>query len=530
MVRRKGVVFVTALFVAAVLICCAAPVHAQWTLISPPTSENFGLLGIHFTSPDEGWAVGNAYINNRGTLLHYQNGTWTPVTSPNVSAEWYLTSVHFTSLNEGWAVGNDIEHGMGIILHYQDGIWTLDNPPYVAGNWTLSGVQFTSPNEGWAVGYTEETCENCNGYTGVLLHYQSGIWAVDTSPTVSPYWCLRGIHFTSSDEGWAVGMDGYLGAKGALLHYQNGTWTSVTPLNVSGEWKLTSVHFTSADEGWAVGEDNQNFSGVLLHYRNGTWAPVASPTMAGHWMLHGVHFTSATEGWAVGFDYKNIRGALLHYQNGTWTTVASPTLSGVLYAVHFTSATEGWAVGVEAALYPVGVLLQYAVDLTSNEGTIGNHLTISGSGFGTERGKVLIGGVSTMLAKDGWKPDSITCIISKAAPAGTHDVLIKPYKTADIILSKAFTVKLPEIDSLNIYHGVAGTPITITGNFFSTKKGKVYMEYLGKNKNCKVTSWGMDRITFLVPKTSKSLPPGTYPLKVTNKVGIAGAPSEFTID
>ena len=94
----------------------------------------------------------------------------------------------------------------------------------------------------------------------------------------------------------------------------------------------------------------------------------------------------------------------------------------------------------------------------------------------------------------------------------------------------AFTVKPPEIESLDVYHGVAGNPIIITGNFFSTQKGKEYLENTspGKKKNCKVTSWGMNSITFVVPK---GLVSGVaYPLKVTNKVGIAAAPSDFTID
>jgi len=73
---------------------------------------------------------------------------------------------------------------------------------------------------------------------------------------------------------------------------------------------------------------------------------------------------------------------------------------------------------------------------------------------------------------------------------------------------------------------------SITGDFFSTKKGKVYLEdaVSGRKKTCKVTAWGMESISFVVPKTSKSFPAGTYPLKVTNKVGTAAAPSNFAVD
>ena len=172
------------------------------------------------------------------------------------------------------------------------------------------------------------------------------------------------------------------------------------------------------------------------------------------------------------------------------------------------------------------------VDLSVLEGTIGTQLTINtNSGFGTKKGKVLIENTITKI--NSWDDSEIVCTLKKVPPVGTYNVTIKPNKAADIPLSNAFAIKPPEIDSLNVYHGVAGvTPITITGNFFSTKKGKVYLEYekngQPKKKNCKVTSWGMDSITFVVPKGLVS--GSTYPLKVENKIGIAGAPSDFTIE
>jgi hypothetical protein len=89
----------------------------------------------------------------------------------------------------------------------------------------------------------------------------------------------------------------------------------------------------------------------------------------------------------------------------------------------------------------------------------------------------------------------------------------------------------PEIASLDFNQGAAGTPITISGDFFSTKKGRVYLEdpVSGKKKICKVTSWAMDSIMFIVPKVSKSFPAGAYLLKVKNKVGTAEALSEFVV-
>ena len=168
--------------------------------------------------------------------------------------------------------------------------------------------------------------------------------------------------------------------------------------------------------------------------------------------------------------------------------------------------------------------------ISPEEGTIGTEITITGHDFGVKKGKVLIGGATVKIAKDGWQIDSITGTLTKVPLEGIHNVVIRPKGVAEIPINSAFTVKPPEIEYLSGYSGSVGFPINITGNFFGTKKGKVYLvdTAKGKMKSCKITEWTMDSITFLVPK---GLVPGaTYPLKVMNKVGIADAPTGFTIE
>ena len=76
-------------------------VYGEWTSISPPSvSSDWELRRVRFTSPNDGWAMGNDYTNQRGVLLHYSGGTWTPVSAPSVSSDWFLLEAHFTSLNE----------------------------------------------------------------------------------------------------------------------------------------------------------------------------------------------------------------------------------------------------------------------------------------------------------------------------------------------------------------------------------------------------------------------------------------------
>jgi len=108
----------------------------------------------------------------------------------------------------------------------------------------------------------------------------------------------------------------------------------------------------------------------------------------------------------------------------------------------------------------------------------------------------------------------IRCLISKAFLPDTYDVTIRPKGASPTVLPDSFTVRTPEINSVEPTSGSIGDEITINGFFFGTKKGKVT---LGERR-CKVVTWemnpttGASEIRFVVPK---GLNPGTYELKVT---------------
>jgi hypothetical protein len=164
------------------------------------------------------------------------------------------------------------------------------------------------------------------------------------------------------------------------------------------------------------------------------------------------------------------------------------------------------------------------------EGTLGTEITFIGAqpGFGDTRGRVLVGGLGQKIHR--WTDASVVAIMKKTLPPRVvpYDVTIMWGGRGSITLPNAFSVKLPEpvtVPGVND-HGRAQEPITINGSFFGTRKGKVYLEYLGAKKNCKVTSWNMGSITFLVPAR---LAPGRYPLKISNTIGTVTA-GDFTID
>jgi hypothetical protein len=179
--------------------------------------------------------------------------------------------------------------------------------------------------------------------------------------------------------------------------------------------------------------------------------------------------------------------------------------------------------------------------LFRKEVTIGTEFVIYGSAFGTKKGKVLIGDVAAKIAKDGWAKNAIAVTVSKVPDGSpsTFPVTVTPKGTASMPpYEDACAVKAPEIDSLEAVPVVA-TSVKINGRFFSTKKPKVYIEYVDKNnqtkrKSCKVTSYDMDKTTgasnlvFVVPKLPDGFVPGSQTLKIVNKVGTATIP--FTVD
>ena len=104
---------------------------------------------------------------------------------------------------------------------------------------------------------------------------------------------------------------------------------------------------------------------------------------------------------------------------------------------------------------------------------------------------------------------------------------------------ETFTMKEPENVSVDADLGLPGDQIEITGNYFGSKKGKIYLEdpVTERMEKCRVISWSMDptngesTVIFAVPKPKGYVPgiPTPYTLKVTNKIGTATASTPFTI-
>ncbi len=105
------------------------------------------------------------------------------------------------------------------------------------------------------------------------------------------------------------------------------TWELMTlPTNRT----IFSADFVTSDDGWAVGLDG------VFRWQSGEWRLVFAPQNA---RFYDVKMLTANDGWMVGSG-----GRILRWDGSEWRNVPSPTLD-ILYKLFFLSPEEGWAVG-----------------------------------------------------------------------------------------------------------------------------------------------------------------------------------------
>jgi len=117
----------------------------------------------------------------------------------------------------------------------------------------------------------------------------------------------------------------------------------------------------------------------------------------------------------------------------------------------------------------------------------------------------------------------------EVTPPGGYDVTVQPqpHGSPPVVLSKRFTMLVPEIEFVDPASGTMNDEVTVYSLFFGTKRGIVAIG----GKNCRVKSWILDplsgegQIKTVVPR---GLSPGIHELKVTNGVGSDSV--NFTID
>jgi hypothetical protein len=171
----------------------------------------------------------------------------------------------------------------------------------------------------------------------------------------------------------------------------------------------------------------------------------------------------------------------------------------------------------------------YSVHQT--EGSAYDQVTIKGKFFGTKKGAVYLeyGEGENLIRKSckvsSWTMDpttgdsEIVFVVPTMLPE-VCDVVVDPYGVIPEVEGEdRFEVMAPKIGPIEPVSASVGSQVSISGNFFGSKKPKVYLGYMSNGKptkkSCSIISWGDDEIIFIVP----NLPVGSYDVIVTNSVG-----------
>lgn len=297
------------------------------------------LRGVCFTTPREGWVVGDL-----GTILHTDDAGKTWDMQASNSTGYTLNAVAFVSQNVGYVVGS-----AGRVLRTGDrGLnWTpLTGAAAPTSGLGLNDIYFADPFRGWIV-----------GNNGIILRTVNGgsTWTrVVPNPTVANLERISFPRYTLASSppadpygfGWAVG------AVGTILSSRDfgQTWRTVTPFVTTDP--LFGVSRRDKVNAIAVGTNNRTLNTVASG-DSALWqlAPPPAPLTnftAVTWPAAGLLPGSA---WAVGKDPALANPVILFSDDGavTWTAqvlpLAAPLSGNGLEDVFFLDERRGWAVG-----------------------------------------------------------------------------------------------------------------------------------------------------------------------------------------
>lgn len=190
----------------------------------------------------------------------------------------------------------------------------------------------------------------------------------------------------------------------------------------------------------------------------------------------------------------------------------------------------GWVVATLGIAFALAARAD-APTLSPGSGGHGRNFTLTGFGFSPVRkpvvqfapqpGQKARKRVSQkVFAFDGTRVDGQVV----AGVAGIYDVRLVPKDrgVAAVTATSPFEILLPAPGAVEPATGPVNSPVTITGAEFGSVKGKVTIG----GKPAKVTTWGADSISVVVPK---KLPAGAKAIVVTNKAGKSTAPLAYTV-
>ena len=151
-------------------------------------------------------------------------------------------------------------------------------------------------------------------------------------------------------------------------------------------------------------------------------------------------------------------------------------------------------------------VLPTILSLSPTSGPVGASVTISGYNFGSSGSVTFNNQTATTTS---W--NSTTIIATVPSTATTGNVVVTSNSASSV--GVPFTVvPTPNISSISVNHGIAGTPVTISGTNFGSGQGSEAGLAVFNGANAFITSWSSTSIVALVPSTAF---PGAGTVSVT---------------
>lgn len=169
--------------------------------------------------------------------------------------------------------------------------------------------------------------------------------------------------------------------------------------------------------------------------------------------------------------------------------------------VQLVRAVDGKNFGPSASL---GVTATVS-GISPDHAAVGDAVTVSGAGFGTQAGSVSVG--STSATVQTWSTTSVVFTVPAGATTGAVDV--SPSGTTAPSGAPTLTV-IPKITGITPTHATAGSLVEIDGTTFGTQQGTVQMG----GQDAQVTLWGDKSVLVMVPQLTAGsvdvslVPPG----------------------
>jgi hypothetical protein len=214
----------------------------------------------------------------------------------------------------------------------------IDEP----GDNLLLGIDGVSSDDVWAVGI-----QGGNPYSTLVEHWDGTAWTVVPSPSPSDQSSeLMAVSAASSSDAWAVGE--FFNSQSntietLILHWDGVAWTVVpSPSPGSTNNDLLDVVAIDADDAWAVGSMLRPDGALVLHWDGQSWTVADTPDLGESATWYSVAATSSSDVWVAGWAGRPLT---MHWDGSTWTVRPTSFPNGTLLGITALPFGDAWVAG-----------------------------------------------------------------------------------------------------------------------------------------------------------------------------------------